>query len=91
VRTLTGLSALPQSNDLKQALRLYCVGGPHGRLLDAESEHLGVATAQAFETEGLIGTAAPAVFAYLFHPSRTDGTAILTMSSRCRERRSAAR
>ena len=67
-RTLTGLSVLLQSNDLKQALRPYCVGGPHGRLLDAESEHLGVATVQAFETEGLIGTvAAPAVLAYLFH------------------------
>ena len=67
-RTLTGLSVLLQSNDLKQALRPYCVGGPYGRLLDAESEHLGVATVQAFETEGLIGTAAaPAVLAYLFH------------------------
>ncbi|AVH40360.1 conjugal transfer protein TrbE [Agrobacterium tumefaciens] len=67
-RTLTGLAVLLQSNDLKQALRPYCVGGPYGRLLDAESEHLGVATVQAFETEGLIGTAAaPAVLAYLFH------------------------
>lgn len=67
-RTVTGLSVLLQSNDLKQALRPYCVGGPYGRLLDAESEHLGVATVQAFETEGLIGTAAaPAVLAYLFH------------------------
>ena len=67
-RTMTGLSVLLQSNDLKQALRPYCVGGSYGRLLDAESEHLGVATVQAFETEGLIGTAAaPAVLAYLFH------------------------
>jgi len=67
-RTMTGLSVLLQSNDLKQALRPYCVGGPYGRLLDAESEHLGFATVQAFETEGLIGTAAaPAVLAYLFH------------------------
>ncbi|MCP1931026.1 conjugal transfer protein TrbE [Bradyrhizobium elkanii] len=67
-RTMTGLSVLLQSNDLKQALRPYCVGGPYGRLLDAESEQLGVASVQAFETEGLIGTAAaPAVLAYLFH------------------------
>jgi type IV secretion system protein VirB4 len=67
-RTMTGLSVLLQSNDLKQALRPYCVGGPYGRLLDAENEHLGVATVQAFETEGLIGTAAaPAVLSYLFH------------------------
>lgn len=67
-RTMTGLAVLLQSNDLKQALRPYCVGGPYGRLLDAESEHLGVATVQAFETEGLIGTAAaPAILSYLFH------------------------
>ncbi|WP_413430613.1 conjugal transfer protein TrbE [Brevundimonas phoenicis] len=75
-RTLTGLSVLLQSNDLKQALRPYCVGGPYGRLLDAEAEHLGEAHVQAFETEGLIGTgAAAAVLAYLFHriEDRLDG------------------
>ncbi|WP_131119565.1 conjugal transfer protein TrbE [Lichenihabitans psoromatis] len=67
-RTITGLAVLLQSNDLKQALRPYCVGGPYGRLLDAEREYLGSATVQAFETEGLIGTdAAPAVLSYLFH------------------------
>ncbi|MFG1384466.1 conjugal transfer protein TrbE [Xanthobacter versatilis] len=67
-RTLTGLAVLLQSNDLKQALRPYCIGGAHGRLLDAEAEHLGQASVQAFETEGLIGTsAAPAVLSYLFH------------------------
>jgi type IV secretion/conjugal transfer VirB4 family ATPase len=79
-RTLTGLSVLLQSNDLKQALRPYCVGGPYGRLLDAEAEHLGEATVQAFETEGLIGTgAAPTVLAYLFHriEDRLDGRATL--------------
>ena len=76
-RTLTGLSVLLQSNDLKQALKPYCIGGAHGRLLDAEAEHLGTATVQAFETEGLIGTAAaPAVLAYLFHriEDRLDGS-----------------
>jgi type IV secretion system protein VirB4 len=67
-RTLTGLSVLLQSNALKQALRPYCLGGPYGRLLDAETERLGTADVQAFETEGLIGTgAAPAVLSYLFH------------------------
>ncbi|MBS7538903.1 TraG/VirB4 family ATPase, partial [Ancylobacter lacus] len=68
------------SNDLKQALRPYCLGGAWGRLLDAESEHLGSATVQAFETEGLIGTeAAPAVLAYLFHriEDRLDGSPTL--------------
>jgi type IV secretion system protein VirB4 len=75
-RTITGLAVLLQSNDLKQALRPYCVGGAYGRLLDAEAEHLGQASVQAFETEGLIGTgAAPAVLAYLFHriEDRLDG------------------
>ncbi|MGH6836265.1 MAG: conjugal transfer protein TrbE [Methylocella sp.] len=75
-RTLTGLSVLLQSNALKQALRPYCLGGPCGRLLDAEAERLGEADVQAFETEGLIGRgAAPAVLAYLFHriEGRLDG------------------
>ncbi|MDF2142621.1 conjugal transfer protein TrbE [Paenirhodobacter sp. CAU 1674] len=67
-RTLTGLAVLLQSNDLKQALRPYCLGGAHGRLLDAEAENLGTASMQAFEIEGLVGTAAaPAVLSYLFH------------------------
>lgn len=75
-RTITGLSVLLQSNDLKQALRPFCVGGAYGRLLDAEAEHLGSADVQAFEIEGLVGTgAAPAVLSYLFHRigDRLDG------------------
>jgi len=75
-RTLTGLSVLLQSQGLKRALQPYCLGGPYGRLLDAEAERLGEAEVQAFETEGLIGTAAaPAVLAYLFHriEGRLDG------------------
>ncbi|MYZ49102.1 conjugal transfer protein TrbE [Propylenella binzhouense] len=81
-RTLTGLSLLLQSNDLKRALQPYCVGGPWGRLLDAEAQRLGEADVQAFETEGLIGTgAAPAVLAYLFHrvEGRLDGRPTLIM------------
>ena len=79
-RTLTGLSVLLQSSGLKQALQPYCIGGPWGRLLDAEAEHLGETSVQAFETEGLIGTgAAPAVLAYLFHriEGRLDGSPTL--------------
>lgn len=75
-RTLTGLAVLLQSQPLKQALKPYCVGGPWGRLLDAEAERIGEADVQAFETEGLIGTgAAAAVLAYLFHriEGRLDG------------------
>jgi type IV secretory pathway VirB4 component len=40
-RTLTGLVVLLQSNDAQAGARSYCVGGPYGRLLDAEAEHLG--------------------------------------------------
>lgn len=75
-RTLTGLSVLLQSTTLKRALQPYCLGGPYGRLLDAEFERIGEASVQAFETEGLIGTgAAPPVLAYLFHRigDRLDG------------------
>lgn len=75
-RTITGLSVLLQSNVLKQALQPYTVPGPWGGLLDAETERLGAADVQAFETEGLIGAgAAPAVLAYLFHriEDRLDG------------------
>ncbi|MBX7484045.1 conjugal transfer protein TrbE [Qipengyuania qiaonensis] len=67
-RTLTGLAVLLQSQHLKQALQPYCIGGPWGRLLDAESEHLGEASVQAFETEGLVDAgSAAAVLSYLFH------------------------
>lgn len=79
-RTLTGLSVLLQSTTLKRALQPYCLGGPYGRLLDAEFERIGEASVQAFETEGLIGTgAAPAVLAYLFHRigDRLDGRSTL--------------
>ncbi|KRQ17143.1 conjugal transfer protein TrbE [Bradyrhizobium manausense] len=75
-RTITGLTVLLQSTALKQALQPYCVGGSSGRLLDAEAEHLGFTSVQAFETEGLIGAgAAPAVLTYLFHriEGRLDG------------------
>ncbi len=73
---------LLQSNDLKRALQPYCVGGPYGRLLDAEAEALGQAPVLAFETEGLLGTgAAPAALAYLFHriAGRLDGRPTLVI------------
>ena len=79
-RTLTGLAVLLQSQPLKQALSAYCVGGPWGRLLDAEAERIGEARCQAFETEGLVGAgAAAAVLSYLFHRigDRLDGSPTL--------------
>ena len=79
-RTLTGLAVLLQSQELKLALSPYLVGGPWGRLLDAEAEHLGTARVQALETEGLVGaSSAPSVLAYLFHriEGRLDGSPTL--------------
>ena len=79
-RTLTGLAVLLQSQTLKQALAPYCIGGPWGRLLDAETERLGEASVQAFETEGLVGAgSAAAVLSYLFHriEDRLDGSPTL--------------
>ncbi len=75
-RTLTGFSVLLQSKSLKRALQPYCLGGPHGRLLNSETEYFGRGDVQTFETEGLIGSsAAPAILAYLFHriEGRLDG------------------
>ena len=75
-RTLTGLSVLLQSAELKRALKPFCLGGPFGRLLDAETEELGSSDVLAFETEGLIGSpVAPAALSYLFHriEARLDG------------------
>jgi type IV secretion system protein VirB4 len=79
-RTLTGLSVLLQSQELKLALSPYLVGGPWGRLLDAETEHLGAARVQALETEGLVGaSSAPSILSYLFHriEGRLDGSPTL--------------
>lgn len=81
-RTLTGLSVLLQSNTLKRALQPFCLEGPWGRLLDGDHERLGTSSVQAFETEGLIGTAAGcAVLAYLFHriEARLDGSPTLVI------------
>lgn len=81
-RTLTGLAALLQAPELKAGLAPYTLAGPHGRLLDAELETVGGAEVQAFETEGLIGTAAaPAVLTYLFHrlEARLDGRPTLIL------------
>lgn len=76
-RTLTGLSLLLQSIDLRTALAPYTLEGPYGRLLDAAEDDLELADVQCFETEALMGQAgvvAP-VLTYLFHrlEERFDG------------------
>ncbi|NYT68874.1 conjugal transfer protein TrbE [Pusillimonas noertemannii] len=80
-RTMTGLSALLQSNRLRQALAPYVLGGAHGRLLDADQDRLGEAAVQGFEMEELMASraAATAVLRYLFArlEERFDGAPTL--------------
>lgn len=76
-RTLTGLSVLLSSNDLKLALQPYTLDGPYGQCLDADFDGLNLAQIHCFETEELMGEAglvAP-VLTYLFHrlEARFDG------------------
>src|SRR5450631_192356 len=76
-RTLTGLSVLLQSNNLRQALQPYVLGGACGRLLDADRDRLGDASVQGFEMEELMHgrTAVLPVLSYLFRrlEERFDG------------------
>ncbi|MEM7693233.1 MAG: conjugal transfer protein TrbE [Pseudomonadota bacterium] len=79
-RTLTGFAVIIQSADLKRAIQPYTLDGPWGRLLDAEAEEFSDTEMQAFETEGLIGTAAaPSALAYLFHRIETNLTGAPTL------------
>ena len=68
-RTLTGLSALFQSNVLRQALQPYTLSGPHGRLLDADLDKLNLGSVQCFEMEELMHTKSAVLptLTYLFH------------------------
>lgn len=76
-RTLTGLSALLQSTDLRQALKPFTLEGAYGHVLDGNKDTLGANSVQAFEMETLMHTKAlvAPVLTYLFHrlESRFDG------------------
>jgi type IV secretion system protein TrbE len=76
-RTLTGLSLLLQSNQLRQAFQPYTLEGPWGNLLDGKEDKLSFADVMHFELEGLMetkGLVLP-VLTYLFHKleARFDG------------------
>ncbi|MDE2562576.1 MAG: conjugal transfer protein TrbE [Sphingomonadales bacterium] len=80
-RTLTGLSMLLQSNDLRAAITPYTLEGTYGGLLDAAEERLSDSPVLCFETEALMGRkglVAP-VLTYLFHriEQRFDGSPTL--------------
>ena len=75
-RTITGLAVLLQSSDLKQALRPYCLGGAHGRLLDAEIRRTRRGLGPGLRDRGAgRHRRGPAVLSYLFHRigDRLDG------------------
>lgn len=76
-RTITGLVALLQSNDLRLALQPYTLAGPHGRLLDADQDRLNLGAVQCFEMEELMHSKSAVLptLTYLFHrlESRFDG------------------
>ncbi len=80
-RTISGLAALIQHSRLKAALEPYTIGGPWGRLLDAERDDLDHARIQGFEMEELLphANAARAVLTYLFRriERRLDGSPAL--------------
>jgi type IV secretory pathway VirB4 component len=68
-RTLTGLRALVQHEDIRQALTPYTLTGPFGFLLDGEHETLSDRHWQCFEMEALMNMThviAP-MLRYLFH------------------------
>jgi type IV secretion system protein TrbE len=68
-RTITGLTALIQNNNLRNALSTYSINGPFGHLLDADNEKACDDAWQCYEMEELIATpsvVAP-VLSYLFH------------------------
>ncbi|MGB6230512.1 MAG: conjugal transfer protein TrbE, partial [Litorimonas sp.] len=82
-RTLTGLRALLQSANLRQAIHPYPLEGPHGAVLDAETDSLSDADWQCFEMEELMHSKALAlpVLTYLFYKleARFDGRPTLLM------------
>jgi type IV secretion system protein VirB4 len=76
-RTLTGLVALLQMPDLRQALEPYTLAGPYGALLDADEDRLETGDILCFEMDALMQDkrlAAP-VLAHLFTKleARFDG------------------
>ena len=76
-RTLTGLTALLQSSNIRQALLPFTLEGAHGSVLDADTDVLSGSDWQCFEMEELMHTKALVlpVLTFLFHrlEARFDG------------------
>ncbi|MDP3459596.1 MAG: TraM recognition domain-containing protein, partial [Hyphomonas sp.] len=82
-RTLTGLCLLLQSPRLKAALLPFTLEGPHGRLLDGDTDALEFSGLACFEMEELMQSPAAVgpVLTYLFHrlDERFDGRPTLLL------------
>lgn len=68
-RTLTGLSVLIQSKELRTALSTYTINGAFGHLLDADHEIACDEIFQVYEMEELMSVTSviPPLLSYLFH------------------------
>jgi type IV secretory pathway VirB4 component len=68
-RTLTGLMLTLQSRELREALKYYTLDGPHGLLLDADTDGLPQGTFQGFNLKALLDKPriVPAVLSYVLH------------------------
>jgi type IV secretion system protein VirB4 len=70
LRSLSMFMHLLQDSRLKEGLRHYCSGGPMSRLLDSDSDNLGLSSFIVFEIEELMGLGERnliPVLLYLFH------------------------
>ena len=69
-RTITGLTTLIQSDELRQALEIYTISGAYGYLLDSDTDDMQTAKWQCFEMDFIIKyfqNAVAPVLTYLFH------------------------
>ncbi|MBU0455783.1 MAG: conjugal transfer protein TrbE [Gammaproteobacteria bacterium] len=80
-RTLTGLHALLQNTELRQALSTYTLSGAYGHLLDSDHETVSDSVWQCYEMEELMSM--PSVIApilsYLFHRLESRFTGVPTL------------
>lgn len=80
-RTLTGLLALIQHNEIRQALSTYTLAGPFGHLLDADHERVCDEHWQCYEMEELMNmpSIVASILTYLFHRLEQHFTGVATL------------
>lgn len=68
-RTLTGITSVIQSKELRQAFELYTMDGIYGPIIDADNESLSISTWSTFEMGKLMDSPKilPIITAFLFH------------------------